>query len=64
VAHRVVRLPSRIERAAYLAAQVTKRDGWVLAAPVGLNIVCFPFEPPAESGLDPDGLNREIAGAR
>ena len=48
------------EQAAYLAARVAERDGWVLATPVGLNIVCFRVEPPADSGLDPDELNREI----
>ena len=48
------------EQAAWLADRIAERGGWVLAAPVGLNIVCFQVEPPADSDLDPDELNREI----
>jgi glutamate/tyrosine decarboxylase-like PLP-dependent enzyme len=63
-AHGLDRLGEMVEKnceqAAYLAARVAERDGWVVAAPVGLNIICFRVEPPADSGLDPDELSREI----
>ncbi len=63
-AHGLDRLGEMVEKnceqAAYLAARVAERDGWVVAAPVGLNIVCFRVEPPADAGLDPDEMSREI----
>ncbi len=63
-AHGLDRLGEMVEKnceqAAYLAARVAERDGWLVAAPVGLNIVCFRVEPPADSDLDPDELSREI----
>ena len=62
--HGLDRLGEMVEKncgqAAWLADRITERDGWVLAAPVGLNIVCFQVVPPADSELDPDELNREI----
>jgi glutamate/tyrosine decarboxylase-like PLP-dependent enzyme len=48
------------EQAAWLAGRLSERDGWELAAPTSLNIVCFRAEAPPGSAVDEDSLNREI----
>jgi aromatic-L-amino-acid decarboxylase len=48
------------EQAAWLASRIQESDGWVLAAPTSLNIVCFRAEAPEGSAVDSDSLNREI----
>lgn len=48
------------EQAAWLGERLAGLDGWTLAAPTSLNIVCFRAEPPADGPIDADELNREI----
>jgi aromatic-L-amino-acid decarboxylase len=48
------------EQAAWLAGRLEASDGWVLAAPTSLNIVCARAEAPGGSLIGGDELNREI----
>jgi len=44
-----------VEQARYLGELIGKTDNLILTAPIGLDIVCFQYDP---GGLDEDGLNR------
>jgi glutamate/tyrosine decarboxylase-like PLP-dependent enzyme len=49
------------EQAAWLADRLEGSDGWALAAPTSLNVVCFRAEPRGGGAVETDSMNREIA---
>ena len=49
-----------VAQARYLATRIEKTEGFELAAPVGLNIVCLRMTAPGADGATHDALNREL----